>query len=132
MRACKGLKVRRCEGAKVRGCEVRGLGNSGLEAEPHLSRVGSCQLLTAGADNRFDELAVRVLVAALHELVETLTAIGRLVVDTAEVERAGRVVGRTYEIDRRELAPGRLERVAQRRGFRRHHEVAETMTGIES
>ena len=90
------------------------------------------QLLPAGADDRFDELVVGVLVGAGHQFGQVLTAVGRLVVRTAHIERPDRVVRRADHVDRVEAQARHLEGVTQRGGFSRHVELSEPAPRIHS
>src|SRR5262245_36652369 len=67
----------------------------------HQSRGEGClaDALAAGADDRLDELMVGVLVAAIQQFRQRLTAMRSIVVAAAEVERADGVVGRTNRVD---------------------------------
>src|SRR3954465_12259956 len=51
--------------------------------------------LRTGTNHGLDELPIRVLIAAVEELGDRLNAIGTLVVDAGEVQRAQRIVRRT-------------------------------------
>src|SRR5262249_57818135 len=64
------------------------IANSGLDR-------GAGDPVRAGRDDGVDELAVGVLVAAVHELGDGEPPIGPLVVHAAKVERPARIVSRT-------------------------------------
>src|SRR3954469_23713246 len=51
--------------------------------------------LAAGADDRFDELTVSVLIPAIDQIGQHLCAIRALVVGATEIQRSERVVRRT-------------------------------------
>src|SRR5215213_7610774 len=55
--------------------------------------------IAGGADHRFDELAIRVFVAAVHQLAEALRTLRAIVVAAGEIERADRVVLRPHGED---------------------------------
>ena len=75
------------------------------------------EIIAGGGDDRFDEFAVRILVAALYQLRQRMSAIGFLVVGTVEIERADRVMLRPNLIDRTEAVLEMLRRIAERRRF---------------
>ncbi len=60
------------------------------QAEGRLA--GMRELLTAGADDRLDELPIRVVVSVLHQFKHRLAAIGGRIVRAGEVERTDRIV----------------------------------------
>ena len=53
--------------------------------------------IAARRDDRLDELAVGILVAAVDELGERVDAIGAFVVDAVEIERPERIVGGPHD-----------------------------------
>ena len=71
-------------------CRLTGL--SAARRHPPISGLDRRDLLAAGADDRLDELPVRVLVAAIEQLAERVRPVRPLVVDAAEIERAERIV----------------------------------------
>src|SRR6185503_11090867 len=50
--------------------------------------------LSAGTDDGFDELSIRILVSAIDEFHERLTPVGSLVVNAGKVQRTERIVHR--------------------------------------
>src|SRR4051812_39755623 len=86
-----------------------------------LSRGRASEMLAAGADDRLDELAVRVFVAALHQLAQRLPPVRGLIIRGVEVERTKRIVSRTHDVDGVEAAARRLDGVAQGPRFGRAH-----------
>src|SRR6266545_461447 len=68
--------------------------------------------LATGADDGLDELAVRVLVAAIDELRERVHPVGSLIVHAGEIERTQRIVRWTNHEESREPAGEVLEDVA--------------------
>src|SRR4051812_30283140 len=70
--------------------------------------------LPTGADDRLDELVIRVFVAAREQLGQRLPAIRAVVVRSAEVERAHRIVLRVNREHARQTYGGKLQRIADR------------------
>ena len=73
--------------------------------------------LAARADDRLDELAVGILVAAVEQLAQRVRAIGPFVVDAGEIERPQRIVRRTNDEQASEAASELFQAVAQRCDF---------------
>ena len=73
----------------------------------------------AGADDRIDELAVRILVPAVHEFGEREAPIGPLIVAPAEIERANGIVNRPDEVHAPEAPGHEFGGVPQGSGFER-------------
>src|SRR5688572_18254269 len=75
--------------------------------------------IAAGADDRLDELAVGILVAAIDELCDGMNAIRPFVEDAAEVERPQGIVDGTNHVEAGNAPREMLEGVAQTRGLER-------------
>src|SRR5205807_1554551 len=83
------------------------------------SRLGTVRgsySFTRGADDRLDELMVRVLVAAIHQLREPERPARPVVVAAVEIERTNWIVRRANRENAD--AAGRGRRVAHHGGFR--------------
>src|SRR5262245_515929 len=96
------LRIARISSARPRSQSIRWMAISALvevagRAMRRHSRPG--QLLSAGPDHRLDELPVRVLVSALEELGQILTAVRGFVVHTGDIERPDRIVSRLNDVD---------------------------------
>jgi len=74
--------------------------------------------LSASADDRLDELAVGVLVAAIDELAERLPPIGSFIVNAGKIQRPERIVCGADDEETGESALELFEHIAQARSFK--------------
>ena len=102
----------------------------------HASRITitihECEMLAAGADDGLDELPIRVLVGALHQLCHVLPAVRGFIIRAA----ASRMRRRDCEPDksgrRIEAQPRHLHGVAQRRRLRPQRGLAKPVAEVEA
>src|SRR3954469_22141087 len=80
--------------------------------------------LTAGADDRFDELTIRVLIPAIDQLGQRLGSIRSLVVGAREVEWTERVMCRTNHEQTSKAAIELFECITQRGRLERREILA--------
>jgi len=97
-----------------------------------LDRASAREPLAAGADDGLDELAVGVLVGPLGQLGQILPPVRRFIIRAAQIEWTDRVVSRLNDVHRIEVQARGLERVAQRRRFRRALNIAEPAPEVEA
>ena len=71
--------------------------------------------LAAGADDRLDELAVGILVAAIDELAERLSPVGSFIVHPSEIQRPERIVRGADDEETGEATLELFEHIAQAR-----------------
>ena len=74
-------------------------------------------LFGPGPDDRFDELAVGVLVAAVEKLAHRLEAVGALVVNAGEIQRGQRIVAGTDQEEAGKPAGVLIQRITKRGGL---------------
>ena len=88
--------------------------------------------IARGAKERLDELAVGILVAAFHELLEGLDAIRLLVIRPGQVEWPDRVMRWANHVQTLKSMMQVTDRIRQRRGFGRGHLLADAAEAVES
>ena len=83
------------------------------------------------ADHRLDELTVRVLIAAAHQLRESLAPIGSIVVAAGEIERSQGIVDGTNNKKARHAPGCELRHVSHGRRLGRSQVLAYPTAAIE-
>src|SRR5437667_12025839 len=81
--------------------------------------------LAARAENRFDELIIRVAVSPAHQLVQRLDPVGPIVELAPKVEGSDRIVARANREDACARNAAQGTRVADNRAFRRERLLAD-------
>src|SRR5207245_4313621 len=89
------------------------------------SGPGARDPFTAGAHHRLDELVIRVLVAAVHQLEERLPAVGSIIVAAAEIKRSNRIVAWMDGEDAHDSGRRQAHGIADRRRLARMQVLAE-------
>ena len=89
-------------------------------------------MLAAGTDDWLDELAVGVLIRALHQLLQALAPVRRFIIRAGDVERTDGIVSRTHHVDGVEAQARHLQRVAHRRRFSGQLELAKPAPDVDT